>query len=415
MKNVNTKDSFNKSAIGPLSATARVLNTVVAIPGLPSYIDEVDGGESPSRSLPMSRFLTPGPFWTLLALISVGVSTMAASPGDLQGQSDRTLRVIQTNSAGDDAHIIDPATNRVVGVVTGLGKPHGVMVHPDGTRYYFTNEEDQSLDVVDTRTLARLNRVPLAGTPHNPALSTRAMKAYIALINRPFVEVVDLATEAVIATIPTAGGVHNLFITPDQRHVVAGMIGARRLTVIDTETDEAVWSVDFAAVRGLGSLDDGGVRPMAIEANPDGSSKRIFVQISGQHGFQVVDWESQAVVEALEIPPPPLSRRSSDGIQGAPVHGAAVTPDMTSVWGASRATGHVYGWSLPDLTFLGGVETGSPDWLTITPDSRFLYVSVASSNETVAVDLETMTVVARIPVGQVPKRVQALEVAEGGR
>ena len=31
-----------------------------------------------------------------------------------------TVRIIQTNSAGDNVHIIDPATNKVVGEITGI-------------------------------------------------------------------------------------------------------------------------------------------------------------------------------------------------------------------------------------------------------------------------------------------------------
>ena len=30
------------------------------------------------------------------------------------------VRIIQTNSAGDNVHIIDPATNKVVGVISGI-------------------------------------------------------------------------------------------------------------------------------------------------------------------------------------------------------------------------------------------------------------------------------------------------------
>ena len=32
-----------------------------------------------------------------------------------------TVRVIQTNSAGDNVHVIDPATNKVVGTIEGIG------------------------------------------------------------------------------------------------------------------------------------------------------------------------------------------------------------------------------------------------------------------------------------------------------
>ena len=32
----------------------------------------------------------------------------------------QTVRIIQTNAAGDNAHIIDPATNEIVGEIPGL-------------------------------------------------------------------------------------------------------------------------------------------------------------------------------------------------------------------------------------------------------------------------------------------------------
>ena len=46
-----------------------------------------------------------------------------------------------------------------------------------------------------------------------------------------------------------------------------------------------------------------------------------------------------------------------------------------------------------------------PEGITFTPDGKFAYFGAAGDNMTVAVDVKTMKVVAKIPVGQVPKRV----------
>lgn len=46
----------------------------------------------------------------------------------------------------------------------------------------------------------------------------------------------------------------------------------------------------------------------------------------------------------------------------------------------------------------------APDWAPLTPDSRTAYVANAGSNSVSVVDIKTMKEVARIPVGQVPKR-----------
>ena len=83
---------------------------------------------------------------------------------------------------------------------------------------------------------------------------------------------IDTATLEKVKSIPTKGGIHNVYVTPDGKHVIAGSIAGRVMTVIDQKTDEALWTL-FAE----------GVRPMTFEVNPDGSTKRIFVQLSNLH------------------------------------------------------------------------------------------------------------------------------------
>jgi len=54
---------------------------------------------------------------------------------------------------------------------------------------------------------------------------------------------------------------------------------------------------------------------------------------------------------------------------------------------------------------MGGVDVGrTPDWLTFTPDSRKVYVSNAGANSVSAIDMKSMKELARIKVGEVPKR-----------
>ena len=75
------------------------------------------------------------------------------------------------------------------------------------------------------------------------------------------------------------------------------------------------------------------------------------------------------------------------------------------LWSTSKINGHVYAYSLPDLEYLGGVAVGVvPDWLTFTPDSKFLYVANAHSNTVSVIDVAARKEIKVIPVGQVPKR-----------
>ena len=287
-------------------------------------------------------------------------------------------------------------TNKVVAEIKGIEVNHGAAAAPDGSRFYFTNEADHTLDVVDGKTLAVTKKIPLTGRPNNVSISQDGRRVYAAIQSGSgAVDVIDTVSLKNEKRIETRGGVHNTYVTPDGKYVVAGTILGRNFTVIDAKTEEPMWSLFF----------DEGVRPIAFETNPDRSVRRMFVQITNFHGFAVVDFEKRKEVSRITLPSLPPDQRHLDGLQGSPAHGIGVTPDGKTLWVNSKMNSYVYVYSLPDLKLLGGVHVGDhPDWLTITPDSKTVYVANAGSNSVSAVDVASRKEVARIPVGQVPKR-----------
>ncbi len=307
-----------------------------------------------------------------------------------------SVRIIQTNSAGDNVHIIDPATNKVVGVINGIEVNHGAAAAPDGSRYYISNEAESTLDVVDAKTLQVTRNIPLSGRPNNIAISKDGRRVYVSIAVAPgAVDVIDTTSLEKIKSIPVKGAVHNTYVTPDGKHIVAGSIAGKVLTVIDSQTEEPIWSLPF----------DGGVRPIAFEKNADGSTKRMYVQVSDLHGFAVVDFATHKEVDRVHLPDVAGAVKRIEGVQGSPSHGIGVTPDGKTLWATSKWYGYVYAYSMPDLKYLGNVPVGEiPDWLTFTPDSKSVYVACAGSNWVTVVDVQSMKVVTRIPVGHVPKR-----------
>src|SRR5439155_20905400 len=55
-----------------------------------------------------------------------------------------------TNSAGDNIHIIDLGSFKVVGEIRTGEHPHGAAVSADGRRFFTTVEGDHTLPVIDT-------------------------------------------------------------------------------------------------------------------------------------------------------------------------------------------------------------------------------------------------------------------------
>jgi YVTN family beta-propeller protein len=306
-----------------------------------------------------------------------------------------TVRIIQTNSAGDNVDIIDPATNKVVGVINGIEVNHGAAVAPDGSRYYISNEAENTLDVVDTKTLKVTRNIPLSGHPNNIAISKDGRRVYVSIAVAPgAVDVVDTTSLEKVKSIPVKGAVHNTYVTPDGKYVVSGSIPSKTVTVIDAQTETPVWSLEM----------DLGIRPMAFNTNPDGSTKWIFVQLSGFNGFAVVDFATHKEIKRVKLPDLPPGK-APFLVGGNESHGMAVTSDGKTLVVNSRLNTALYSYSLPDLKLLGSADVGqSPDWVTLTPDGKTAYVANAASNSVSVVDVRTMKELTRIPVGQVPKR-----------
>jgi YVTN family beta-propeller protein len=330
-----------------------------------------------------------------LDLLAVLVLT-APFTSPLPSMAAMKERVIQTNSAGDNVHVIDPLTNQVVGTIEGIDVPHGTTIAPDGTRIYITEEPTKTVDVVDAKSLKVIKKIPLSGRPNNLAVGKDGRRVYVGIAHAPgAVDVIDTVSLTNIQSIPVQGAVHNVYVTPDGKFAVSGSVASSVISVIDTATDKVLWSVKLSS----------GIRPMVFTKNPDGSTKEIIAQLSNFHGFVAVDFATHEEVKRITLPDVPGQQRETDGIQGSPAHGLAITPDDKVLWVTSKWYDYVAAYSLSDFKLLKIVPVGlHPEWLTIPPDGKNLYVACAGKDATFVVDNNAMKVVATIPVGSVPKR-----------
>ena len=106
----------------------------------------------------------------------------------------------------------------------------------------------------------------------------------------------------------------------------------------------------------------------------------------------------------------------------SPSHGMGVAPDGRTLWVTSIAANAVYAYSLPELKLLGHAAlpelkvagrapiSAVPNWVTFTPDSRRLYISNAAARSVSVIDTQSLKLIATVPVGEVPKRINTLVV-----
>jgi len=307
------------------------------------------------------------------------------------------VRIVQTNSQGDNIHLIDPATNTIAGEIKGVPINHGAAALSDGSLFFFSSEAEQTLHVVDGKSLQTTKKIPLTGRPNNISISKDGARVYVGIVSSPgAVDVIDTKTLERVKSIPMKGGIHNVYVTPDGKYLVAGSIAGRLMTVVDQKTDEPLWT-----------LFEEGVRPMTFEVNPDGSTRRIFVQLSEVHGFAIVDFHQRKEVGRITLPNDvPAEKVDKGPFNASPSHGIGVAPDGKTLWVTSRPNARVYTYSLPDLRLLPNpVDLGGrPDWVTFTPDSKLIYITTENTDLVHAIDVASRKEVAQIKVGKSPKR-----------
>src|SRR5437763_12402917 len=275
-----------------------------------------------------------------------------------------------TNSAGDSIHVIDPATNNVVQEIKGIEAAHGIAPSPDST-----------LDVFDRVSGARIKKVPLSNHPNNIAVTKAGDRILVGIARGTgAVDVIDASTLTRTKSIPVNGRLHNIYVTPDGRHLITGSIPAKLLTVIDLEREVPIWELPF----------DLGVRPMTIEAGPDGATKRIFVQLSDTNGFAVVDFAARKEVARITLPATATEFETDAGRATSPSHGIGVTPDNKTLWVTSIPNNAVFVYALPELKLVGevalpaltvsgaGPVASVPKWVTFTPARKTNYITNAA-------------------------------------
>ena len=343
--------------------------------------------------------------WRLLGMASAVIPLAAGS-----------ALIYVANRGGTTIDVIDAGTNKVVQTIGNIESPETVRFSPDGRQLYIFSRAEDFLLVMDRTSRKIVKKVPLSGWA-NEAQTTNDGKLILVCIRNTgtkaedvgALDIIDTTTLEKVKSIPVRRGLHDLAVTADGKYVAAGAPGGRFLVVFDLKKMETAWEVQY----------DSGVNPIAIENNPDGSGRRIFVNLGALNSFSVVDFANRAEVARIKAPDEPTGFGGGRGCESN-AHGIGISPDQKTLWVNSRPSNSVFAYSLPDIKLLGHVSlpeqivpgkpsrSGNPAWITFTPDSKTVYVSSCGVKMVTAIDVQKMKEVARITVGEMPDRISTL-------
>jgi YVTN family beta-propeller protein len=295
-----------------------------------------------------------------------------------------------TNSAGNDLHVIDVATNKVVRRLEVGPLPHGIAVPDDASVVYVALEGDAGeLLWVDPSSYEIRHRLNVGPRCNQIACTPDGRWVYVPCDDGQY-WVVDGRQREVVARIQTGGRPHNTQASRDGRFMYLSPMGSpRRVTVVDVPAGHRiVGEIPFANV----------VRPPALSAD----GMRLFQNIDGLLGFQVADTQKREVFATVRHHIP-----AEFAATGSRCHGLAIRPDQKEIWSCNvdHQLVHVHDLTQEDFPEIAAIPMiGKIYWLCFTPDSRFAYISVRSENKVCAVDCATRKIAAHIDVGKVPKR-----------
>ncbi len=332
--------------------------------------------------------------WLWIAVLCIPSVTSAAEPG--------RQKLYVTNSNGDDLTIVDVATNKPIGRIEVGPHPHGIAVPAAQNVIYVTIEgrgrnQPGELLWIDPTTDKITRRMNIGPEPNQLAVTPDGKFAYVP-VNDGHYEVIDLAQAKIVERIVTGGRPHNTLCSADGKHAYLAPMGSpKKVTIVDTATHKPVGEIRFSNV----------VRPIALSRD----EKRLFAEVDGLVGIEMADVAKREMVHRVLAQLTPEQKTAASRS-----HGLGITPDQREIWecDVEHKDVHVYDITGDAPRQIATIPIGGTVyWLTFSPDGKVCYVSALSNNEVVAVDTATKKVVARIPVGNQPKRLLVVTVPKG--
>ena len=132
--------------------------------------------------------------------------------------------------------VIDTASDTVVYTITVGSGPRGLVVSPDGSLVYVTNETGDSISVISTATNTVLETVTaeVGDGPIDVVFSPERSVAYLTIINDGTVIFIDVATHTLTTTVPIGSAPIGINVTPDGQFPYVGNQGDGEAGVVNT-------------------------------------------------------------------------------------------------------------------------------------------------------------------------------------
>jgi YVTN family beta-propeller protein len=244
-----------------------------------------------------------------------------------------------------------------------------------------------AIDPTDGRVLWR---VALAGMPQHPSVSHDDRFVYQPIYSRDFLEVVDVGHREVVARIALGTyGSHGTRISPDGKRLYVGTVLSDRITVVDLASLRIERTIGFPEP----------VRPFCMTRD----ERTLFVQLTGMHGFCVVDLTTDQITHRVSLPTLPEGTKPLGW--NTVNHGMNITSDDALLFAAGSVAGYVCVYSVALLRMVAKIDVGrAPNWVIFSRDGRYCFVSNSGDDTVSVISVADLKEIDRVRTGAQPQR-----------
>jgi YVTN family beta-propeller protein len=320
--------------------------------------------------------------------LSLGLTILAATAAGAQAPH----KLYVANSAGNDMHVIDVATNQVIKRVQVGPQPHGLAATAAGDLLFITIENTAG-DVGEllwfnpsTDTVTR--RMSVGPRPNQLACTPDGRLVYIPCDDASW-WVIDTVRGEVLKKIPTGGRPHNTLCSADGERMYLGPKGSYHVLIADTKAHCLIGEIPLSDAP----------RPIVLSRD----EMRLYANVDTLIGFEVCDVPARKVIYRVEAEVPEEKLRTASRS-----HGIGLTVNEKEIWMCDvfHDQTYVFDNTVEPPRQVATIEMqGGGYWICFSPDGRWCYISERIGNTVAVIDTATRQITARIPVGQVPKRV----------
>jgi DNA-binding beta-propeller fold protein YncE len=214
----------------------------------------------------------------------------SASRFDYQSLDETTGRLIIAHMGADQVVVVDTATQRVVGAVSDVKTPTGVLAVPELGRIFAAAAGSGDVAVIDAENLEVVAHTGQIGFPDGLDYAPTVKQVFVSDESGRGELVINATTNDVVTTIDIGGEAGNTHYDPGSGCVLVAVQSQNQLAVIDPTTDRLVGRYD---------LDADCETPHGFLL--DAPRRRAFVSCEDNALLVVVDLQTMAVTATYPV------------------------------------------------------------------------------------------------------------------